>query len=98
MKLSPHSFATAPASKVLPVPGAPYSSSPDRNLRGQLANSSGYWQLNDGYSFRGESERVLNIKKALRTLLHLPLQNYMVLILFVKSQSNLFLEPTSTKQ
>lgn len=42
MKFKPHSFATAPASKVLPVPGGPYSSRPERSLSGQFANSRGY--------------------------------------------------------
>ena len=42
IKLRPHSRATTPARRVLPVPGAPYSSRPDLSLRGMLENRAGY--------------------------------------------------------
>jgi len=42
MKLRPYSLAMTPARSVLPVPGAPYKSRPERMRRGQLLNSFGY--------------------------------------------------------
>jgi len=42
IKLRAYSLAMIPARSVLPVPGAPYKSRPDRRRRGQLLNSFGY--------------------------------------------------------
>jgi len=43
IKLRPYSLAMTPARRVLPVPGAPYNSRPDRMRRGQLLKSFGYY-------------------------------------------------------
>ena len=42
-----NSFATAPASRVFPVPGAPYSSNPHRCLMVHWLNSLGYCGIQD---------------------------------------------------
>ena len=42
MKLRPHSPATADARSVLPQPGNPYSSSPERRRSGHLAKRGAY--------------------------------------------------------
>lgn len=52
IKLSPHSFATALASMVLPHPGGPNSSIPDVSLRGRLLNNSGYFIGHSSVSHR----------------------------------------------
>ena len=52
MKLRLHSLARTPANKVLPVPGAPYKSSPDRRRNGHCANNSGNWKDHDGCNSR----------------------------------------------
>lgn len=44
MKFIPLSRATAPANSVFPVPGAPYSKTPDLCRMGRFANNSGYWK------------------------------------------------------
>lgn len=44
MKFIPLSLATARASRVFPVPGAPYSSNPERWRIGSLENKMGYCQ------------------------------------------------------
>lgn len=44
MKFIPLSLATALASRVFPVPGAPYSSIPERWRIGSLENKMGYCQ------------------------------------------------------
>lgn len=42
MKFIPLSWATTPANKVFPVPGAPYNKIPVLCRMGRLANNSGY--------------------------------------------------------
>lgn len=44
MKFIPLSLATALASRVFPVPGAPYSRTPERWRIGSLENKMGYWK------------------------------------------------------
>ena len=48
MKFMPLSRAAAPASRVFPVPGAPYSRSPERWRMGSLENRTGYWGVQRG--------------------------------------------------
>ena len=57
MKLRPISFATTAATSVLPVPGAPYNSTPDCNLIGHWEYSFRYWKTRrSGYQRGGEVE------------------------------------------
>lgn len=44
MKFIPLSRATTAANSVFPVPGAPYSKTPDACRMGRFANNSGYWK------------------------------------------------------
>ena len=52
MKFRPHSLATAEASKVLPHPGYPYNSKPERRRSGQEAKIWAYFVGHSSVSLR----------------------------------------------
>jgi len=71
IKLRPYSLAMTPARRVLPVPGAPYNSRPDRMRRGQLLKSFGYYnkqhtKVNFNFNFLKKKETTKNKKTSIK--------------------------------